>query len=1044
MKRITVKTGRFNISEVAIKRPVTTIMMMLMLVIIGFISYGRLSIELFPNVSIPVVTISTTYFGASASEIETLVTKPIEDVVSGINGVEHIRSVSSNNLSSVIIEFKLEKDIKDATNEVREKVALIRNTLPAEVEEPKIARVDFESAPIINYSISGKYPIPKLTDLIKDKIKPRLEQVEGVAAINILGGQEREIQVTLDPSLLQKYGLTLSQISTRLKSENLNFPSGNIKTPIYEITLRTTNAFSNAEQIANLPIQISGGKIIFLKDLGTVKDEYKEMRNKTWFNGVQCVVISVQKQSGTNTVQIVKDLNKKIEELKRTIPSGVNIDTLLPEGVDINVGFDTSKFITQSKDASTDELIVGAFLAVIIIFLFLRIIRVTIIAAIAIPTSIISTYTMIYIMGFSLNMMTLLALSITVGILVDDAVVDLENIFRHMEMGKTPYQAAIDATNEIWLAVMATTFTIVVVFMPLAFMSGIIGQFFKQFGLTVVFAVLMSLLVARTLTPALAAYLLKPIEKKQKPFILAEPYKQILEWSLNHRLIIVIVATITFIVSLPLSSLLPRVFQPQSDRDEFSMSVQMPSGSTLDQTIKILNKIAFFVRQEKLVKNILITAGNSRGNTDVGSLGVTLYSKNEGRKEKVFDIQKRLQRITANIPGCLITYKETRVVEDATSNYAMNLSLRGDDLNELQKLADKIIKKLHTIPIVTDTNTSSGTPQPEIHIVIDKDRAASLGISVSTIATTLRVASYGDVPSTMHLLNTNVDIRVRLTDTTRYDLTKLGDIGIPTIQGTQVPLRTIATLSYANGPTNINRYDRQRQIMVYANTIPGTPLGNLIQIMEKEMKNMNIPPGITYDFQGEAQRMKDAFSEMTKALFLGIIFIYLVLASQFEHFIHPFTIMMALPLSFIGVFLALFITNKELGLMSLIGIVMLMGLVCKNSILVIDYTIKLRKAGMERNEALLTAGPIRLRPILMTTMGMICGMFPIALGLTPGSEGRAPMAIGVIGGLITSTMLTLVVVPVVYTIIDDIMSWLGRITKIKIYVPSSEEIISED
>ena len=466
----------------------------------------------------------------------------------------------------------------------------------------------------------------------------------------------------------------------------------------------------------------------------------------------------------------------------------------------------------------------------------------------------------------------------------------------------------------------------------------------------------------------------------------------------------------------------------------------MPSGSTLGKTTSVLKEIARRIKKDKIVKNILITAGSSRGTTDGGSVGVTLFSKEEGRKESVFVIQKRLQKMTESIPGCIISFREMRVVEDSAGSYALNISLRGDDLDELQKISDKLIKKLHEIPIVTDTNTSSGNPQPEIHIKIDQARAAILGISAGTLATMLRTASFGDVPSTMHLTNTNVDIRVRFTDAARYDLTKLGNLAIPTNQGILVPLKTIASIDYDNGPTNINRYNRQRQIMVYANAIPGTPTGDIVKAMNNEIKNMNLPSTVSVEFLGEARRMKDAFGSLLSALMIAVVFIYIVLASQFEHFSHPITIMIALPLSFIGAFLGLFIANKELSMMSLIGIVMLMGLVTKNSILLVDYTIKLRKNGVPRDEALLMAGPVRLRPILMTTIAMIAGMTPIAMGLTPGAEGRSPMAVAVIGGLITSTLLTLVVVPVGYTIMDDALAWLGRVTKIKIYVPKDDNL----
>jgi HAE1 family hydrophobic/amphiphilic exporter-1 len=1019
-------SGGFNISELAIKRPVSTIMMIITLIVLGITSYGKLSIELFPNVSFPIVAVTTTYPGASSQEVETLISKPIEDAVSSINGLEHVSSTSGSGFSTVIIQFKLEKDIKDAGNEVREKVALVRSLMPEGVDEPVIARVDPDAAPIINYVIGGDFPVQKLTDFVRDRIKPLLEQVDGVGAINISGAQEREVQVKLDPARLKSYGISALQVSERIRSENLNFPSGTIKTTKNEISLRTTNAFTTADQVANIPVKIGGGQTVLLQDLGTVVDGVKEIRNRAWLNGKAALVLSVQKQSGTNTIEIVKNLNKELEKMKAILPSGINI----------GVSFDTSKFIMQSKDSSIDELVVGGLLAVLVIFIFLRTIRGTIIAACAIPTSIISTYTLLYAMNFSINMMTLLALSLVVGILVDDAVVDLENIFRHMQLGERPYEAAIKATNEIGLAVVATTFSIVAVFVPIAFMSGMIGQFFRQFGLTVSFAVLMSLLVARTLTPTLAAYILRAKDASHEdagePKGIALTYRHILEWALRHRVWVVIFTILAFVGSMPIIGLIPKGFVPKNDRDEFSISVQMPSGSSLEQTSKVLMEISKRISVEKLIKEQLILAGNSRGKTDTGTINVTLLTKPEGRKDTVFMVQDRLQKLIENIPGALISFKEMRAIDDGSGNYALNLSLRGENLDELQRIADHLVEKLHTLPFVTLATTSTGTPSTEIHISIDPNRAAAMGVSAATISSVLSTATFGNIASQLHLASNNVDIRVSLNEESRYDIAKLRGLAIPTATGSTVPLDAIAKVEFQSGPTTINRYDRQRQIMVQANTISGISLGDLTSPMEAELKKMNLPPNIKYNFQGEAERMQEAFGNLLTALFMAIIFIYIILASQFEHFVHPFTIMMALPLSFIGAFLGLFILNKELGMMSMIGIVMLMGLVTKNSILLVDYTITMQKQGLPRKEALLKAGPVRLRPILMTTIAMIAGMTPVALQLTPGSEGRSPMAAAVIGGVITSTMLSLVVIPVFYTLMDDLVNFLGRITGIKL------------
>jgi HAE1 family hydrophobic/amphiphilic exporter-1 len=1019
----------FNISEWAIRRPVSTVMMIVCLLVLGIMSYLDLPVELFPDVSFPIVSISTTYPGASAREIETLLSRPLEDAVSALDGIEHITSTSSNGISTVLIQFKLEKNIKDAANEVNEKVALVRKKLPVDADEPIIARVDPNATPVLFYAITGRQSLAQLTDFARDELKTRLQKISGVAEVNMLGAQEREVQVLLKPALLSQYQLTPAQISARLQQENLDFPSGQIQTGQAVIVMRTVNAYKTATQIGQTPITIRGGKVLLLSDLGEVRDGFKDLTSRTWWNGKPSVVLSIQKQSGTNTVEMAHRLAAEVDKIRTELPSGMQID----------LSFDTAKFIEESKNGAMEELLVGSLLAIIVIFFFLRTVRGTIIAAIAIPTSVISTYTLMNILGFSLNFMSLMGLSLVVGILVDDAVVDLENIYRHIEMGEPPFTAAIKATNEIGLAVAATTLSIVAVFAPVGFMGGMIGRFFRQFGLTVSCAVLISLLVARTLTPMLAAYFLRPMVARHEDEHQAAlkgmggVYQGILRWALSHRFWTLGMATLTFILAIPIAGLLPTGFAPKNDRDEFSIGVDMPSGSSLNQTTAVLQEISRRIKGEALVKNILITAGSSRGATDSGSVAVTLKSKQEGRRESAAEIQTRLQKLTETIPGAIISYRETQGVDDGTGNtYDMNLSLQGDRLEDLQQVADQLVARLHRMSVVKVSKTSTGTPRQEIHLKVDRRRAMELGITPAALASTLRAASLGEMPSQMRLDNTNVDLRVRLADQERYDYERLRSLPVQSVSGAQIPLGALAEISFETGPTNINRYDRERQVMVYANATPGASLSEIVNPVTEELKKMNLPPGVKYQFQGQAERMKDSFKNMGQAMLLAVIFIYLILASQFEHFLHPLTIMVALPLSFAGAFLGLFLANQELGLMTLIGIVMLLGLVVKNSILLVDYSITLIKQGVPRQQALLIAGPVRLRPILMTTIAMIAGMLPVAMKLTAGSETRAPMAVAVIGGLMTSTLLTLLVVPVVFTLMDDFVNWLGRISGFRV------------
>lgn len=1015
------KSSGLNISEVAIKHPVTTMMVMLALIVTGLLAYRDLPVELYPDVSFPVVSISTIYPGASAIEMETLVTKPIEDALSGINGIEHINSTSSAGLASVVLQFDLKKDIQDASNEVREKIDLIKRTLPLDAEDPIIARMDPDAAPVQYYALSGSAPLPMLTEMARDDIKPQLQKIEGVADINILGGEEREVQILLDSGLLKQYRLSPGAISARLKQENLDFPSGNLKTDLSVLSLRTVNAYKTAAEIANTPISIEGGKVLLLKDVAEVRDDYKELTSKSYWNGKPAVVMSIGKQSGTNTVKMAHAVSHEVDKIKAELPPGVSLD----------LSFDTAKFIEESKEASMEELIIGSILAIIVIFFFLRTVRGTLIAAVAIPTSIIATYTFMGLMGFSLNMMSLMALALVVGILVDDAVVDLENIFRHIEMGEDPYRAAINATNEIGLAVVATTLSIVAVFAPVGFMGGIIGSFFKQFGLTVSVAVLVSLLVARTLTPMLSAYFLKPMEAthidEHEAAVkgIGGIYQGMLRWALKRRIWTVLIALAVFIVAIPIAGLLPSGFTPENDRDEFTITASLPSGSKLSETEDILDEIVNQIKSDELIKNMLLTAGSGSGVTDKGTINVTLKSKAEGRKVTAGNVQRRLQLKTQTIAGAQVTYQPTQAIGSGPVG-DMNLSLKGDNLETLQETANQIVEKLHTLPIVTDSSLSTGTPQQEIQIRVDQRRALESGVNSALLASTLRAASLGDVATQMRLDKTNVDIRVRLNDKSRYDLTELQSLPVLTNSGSEVPLGSLATITYASSASSIGRADRQREIKVIANSLPGAALSDIINPVEAELKAMNLPADISYSFTGDAERMKDAFGSMIQAMALAVLFIYMILASQFESFFHPFTIMMALPMAFAGAFLGLFMANKEMSIMSLIGIIMLMGLVVKNSILLIDYTLTLQKKGMGRNESLLLAGPVRLRPILMTTIAMIAGMIPVALQLTVGSESRSPMAVAVIGGLITSTLLTLLVVPVIYTLVDDAVIWSFR------------------
>ncbi|MFN8672144.1 MAG: efflux RND transporter permease subunit [Candidatus Sericytochromatia bacterium] len=1011
-------SNSFNISEIAIKKPVATILMMITMIVMGIFSYNRLNVELFPNVEWPIVAITTEYPGASSQEIETLITKPIENSISGISGLRHLRSNSGNGFSTIIAEFKLDKSVETAANEVKEKTALVRYELPKEAKDSIVLRIDPAAFPIINYVISAGADLRSLTELTKYKIKNELQKVEGVSNITLKGAEEREIQVLLDPLLLKNFSIAPEQVVNRLKEENLNFPSGQIKTTGKTLALRTMSALKTVNEISNIQIKTIGNRTVYLSDLGTVIDGTKEIANKAWINGKPAVVMEIQKQSSANTVKTIQGLEKKVLELKKSLPPSVSI----------NKSFDTSEFILEAKNAAMEELIIGSVLAIIVIFIFLRTFGGTIISALAIPTSIISTYTMMYFLNFSINTMTLLALSLVVGVLVDDAVVDLENIYRRMELGEDPYTAAIKATDEIGLAVVSTTFSIVAVFVPIAFMSGIIGKYFTQFGLTVSVSVLISLLVARTLTPSLAAHTLNPLKNhhEKKETFLTNTYKDILKWALKHRIITTVIAISMFLISIPIAGLLPQGFTPKNDKSEVWVTLSMAQGISLEKAITLVKKAEKIVAKDKDVKEVLAVLGDANNNASFARLSVTLKSKNEGRKTTGFAVQERLRKELEKVSGFLLTVKTADPNEDPNNSYALNLSVRGDDLEKMQTLAENLVKKLKTMPIVSVAKTSIGIPQGEIHIKVDRKKAGDMGISSAQIASILRTSTFGEISSKIYDNEKDFDLRVKLDDKSRNNLDKLRMLTVLNNKGQNITLDSISKIEYSKGPNVIERYDRQRQVMVYANTIMGVSLSEILDPMKKELENTQIPAGITYSFEGDAEMMQEAFNSLLIALGMAIFFIYIILGSQFESFIHPLTIMVALPLSFVGAFLGLFIANQEIGIMSLIGIVMLMGLVTKNSILLVDYTITLRKQGLNRYEALIEAGIVRIRPILMTTAAMIAGMLPSALQLLEASESRSPMAVAVIGGVIASTLLSLVMVPVFYTYMDDLSNFVRK------------------
>ncbi len=1011
-----------NFSEIFIRRPVTTTMLMAILIILGGMGLSRLNMNLFPDVEFPVVVVTTAYPGAAPAEVEELISKPVEEAISAINGLDTIQSYSSESLSTVVAQFKLEVDNKVASQDVREKISMIRATLPKDIMEPTILLFDPTSKPIASYAINGPQSTQQLTDYVDDVLKPKLERIDGVGSVDLLGGHVKEIHVDLDPTRLKTYGLSVAGLYQTLKSDGMNLPGGRITEHGQELSLRAMGKFQSVEDISRFQVSTPSGARVRIGDLGRVWQSIEEPRSLSFVNNEPAIMFTLFKQSGANTVKVADNVQAQFAKLKQTLPPGATITTVQ----------DSSEYIRDSNMSVWEHLFIGGGLAVLILFLFLRNWRATLIGGMAIPISLIATFWAMDLMGFSFNMLTTLALTLVVGIVVDDAVVDLENIYRHMERGEKPLQAAINATGEIQLAVTASTLTIVAVFVPVAFMTGMIGQFFREFGLTVAFAVLFSLLVARTITPMISARFLKVAHGKggmsadaETSFPLAKPYRKILEWSLKHRWKVMALAVASFVFGIALVPFIPKSFMTNADRAEFNLHVQLPKGSVLTDTGEMSKRVVAMVMAHPEVEHVFTTIGG-RDAIDFATLGVQLVEKHE-RQISDKELAEKIRREVAAIPGARTKIQIVGMVGGGSEmNTPINIAMKGEDLDELRNYGEKMADMLRSrSDLFTDVDTSLSLTRPEIQLQVDRARAAAEGVSVASLAHTLRLATTGDLVGTMIQGNDELDIRMQVTPEARETLSAIKALTVPGSHGL-VPVSAVVSEQVGSGVSSIRREDRTRVVNILANLMPGVSTGEASKVAAELQRELKLPDAIEVVQGGDAEQMQESFTGLLGALGLAIVFVYIILAVQFESFIHPFTIMFSLPLSIVGAFLALMMTQTELGMMAMIGVIMLMGIVTKNAILVVDYTLTLKDKGYGTIEALLEAGPVRLRPILMTTAAMVMGMAPMAAKLGAGSEFRYPMAIVVIGGLITSTLLTLVVVPVGFSIMDDFGTWFRK------------------
>ncbi|GAB4323524.1 MAG: hypothetical protein Kow0074_15850 [Candidatus Zixiibacteriota bacterium] len=1023
------------LADTSIKRPVFTIMVVVAMLVLGSFAYNRMAVDLFPDVDFPFIVVTTVYPGAGPEAVESEVTDKIEEQVNTVAGLDHLLSTSYEGLSQVVAQFEIESDAADKALEVREKISTILSELPDDAEDPIIQRFDPESEPIISLLVvSDQRSIRELTTIAKETIKRRLESLSGVGAVQLVGGAEREIQIALDAERLDAFTLSPHDVEAAVQMANVEIPAGRIDRGQSELTLRTLGKYDDWRQFRNLVVAHRQGTPIRLSDIADVRDSTAEQRSFSRFDGKEAVALDIIRQTGANTVKVSDDVLAAVAQLERELPDDMTIE----------VAYDNSTFIRDAVHEVIVNMIYGSALAVIVIFLFLYNWRTTLISALAIPTSVIGTFAFMYVMGFSINFMSLLGLSIAVGLLIDDAIVVMENIYRNFTGDRTPGEAASFGTAEIGLAVFATTLTIVAVFVPVGLMGGIVGRFFKQFGLTVAFSILVSLFIAFTLTPMMFAQLVKVPEganrghgtwfgarwlnRFERRFNagfdrIKESYRKLLAAALRHRLVTVIVAIVSFLASLGLIPLVGTEFIPQTDQAQFFVEFEAAPGTSLRATADLAKQVEEHIWELPEVTHVFTTIGGGQRGVNEGIITAKLVPLEE-RDRHAIDLISVLRDSIANLPGLYTSLMIERA--EGGQSRPVNLSIQGDNLKLLERIAAEVEDSVRSVPGVRDVDNSMVGARPEAQIVVDRDKASELGLSMGQIASTLRLLVDGDEITTYKEEGEEYDVRLRLKTSDRSNLWAIENLKIrstkeiPGVSEFFVPLKQVARIQQRGGPTEVRRYDRRREILVSANVAEGFFAGNVRSAALEKALKVETPPGYVIKATGEAEIQEESFANIMIALFLAVLFIYFVLASQYESFNDPLAIMLSLPMALVGAFAGLFVFGSALSIISFVGIVLLMGLVTKNAILLVDFIKQARARGMSRFDAILESGPIRLRPILMTTLATIFGVLPLALGIGPGAELRAPMARAVIGGMISSTLLTLVVVPVVYSLLDDL------------------------
>lgn len=1018
-----------KLTEIAIRRPAFITMVFVTLAVLGLFGYSRMGVDLLPKMDWPYVSIVTVYPGAGPKEVESLVSRPLEEAVSGVNKLDNVRSYSYEGVSVVLAQFNFSADVDVVTNDVQRVVEQARSKLPDDAKAPMISKSDMNAFPILRVSLTGQMPPRELYQFLKDRIKPRLEQVEGVSAVTIIGGQEREIRVELDNQKLNAYGVSVLQVSQALGRENLDFPTGKIDELLNQYIVRLSGKFQSLDDIRAMVVSSTPAGVVYLRDVATVVDGSRETFTMSRLNSETSIAITIQKQSDANSVKTSDRLRATFAELERDNGGRIRF----------TVAQDLTDFTRNSLSEVQRDLFLAILMVAIVLFLFLHSARNSFIVLLSIPTSLVSTLFFMWLFGYTLNLMSLMALALVIGILVDDSIVVLENIHRHLEKGEEPATAAVNGRSEIGFAAIAITLVDVVVFLPISLVGGVVGRIFSEFGITIVVSTLLSLFVSFTLTPMLASKWSRLVEQSKSSWIgrlvlrfeklqddLADGYKGALAWALDHRKTILAVSGGLLVISLsfvPLG-LIGTEFMTDSDRGEFAVNIDLPLGTTIGKTDSTVKAVERIVAAMPEVERYLSTIGKQQSqwkNADQSNLGQVQVKLTDKRKRSrsTQAVMMAIKEQTADIPGLKTSFNTISMWGSANAS-PVQIEIIGRDLDQVVRFSESVAGIIAQTEGTADVTTSWEEGKPEIKIEVDREKCARMGLTLAEVGLAVRTAIEGDIPTKYQEGDTEYDIRVVLNRTDRSRAQDVGTITLINHYGQPVRLDQVARIYVGKGPSEIQRKDRERLVTVAANLSGDIPLGQVTQAIEKEITAAGVPAGIEVFYGGDSENMRDMFSDMTIALSLAILFVYIIMVSLFESYVHPFTIMFSLPVALVGAFAGLALTGTTLNMFSMIGIIMLMGLVTKNAILLVDFTNTLRSRGIEMREALLEAGKTRLRPIIMTTATMVFGMMPLALALGAGAEMRQGMAVVVVGGLLSSTLLTLLLVPVVYSYVDGL------------------------